>query len=229
MQRETPKRNFAARVGMWSARHRKTAIIGWFTFVLLAFALGNGLGLKELDQSKAGSGESGRATEIIGQNWPQEDDKAVESVLVSSKSQSVKSTDPKFRAAVADVTKQLNATPHVANVKSPYAPGNGPTQISKDGHTVRVDFEVPGTDKLKQEKDVEDSIKTVSRAPEVALRPAGRAVRQRKRGQGAQRGADGRFPEGGEALDSAHPDHPGHRVRRVRGRRYSRSCSRCRP
>jgi uncharacterized membrane protein YdfJ with MMPL/SSD domain len=94
MQRETPKRNFAARVGMWSARHRKTAIIGWFAFVLLAFAIGNGLGMKELDQTKAGSGESGRATELIGENWPQQDDKAVESVLVQSKSKTGTASDP---------------------------------------------------------------------------------------------------------------------------------------
>jgi uncharacterized membrane protein YdfJ with MMPL/SSD domain len=162
MQRETPKRNFAARVGMWSARHRKTAIIGWFTFVLLAFAIGNGMGMKELDDSKAGSGESGRATELVGENWPQQDDKAVESVLVQSKSKTGKATDPEFRVAVADVAKQLKATPHVANVKSPYAPGNGPTQISKDGRSVRVDFEIPGKDKVAQEKNIDPSIETVA-------------------------------------------------------------------
>jgi RND superfamily putative drug exporter len=162
MQRETPKRNFAARVGMWSARHRKTAIIGWFTFVLVAFALGNGMGMKEIDQNKAGTGESGRASELIAQNWPQQDDKAVESVLVQSKSDSVKTTDPKFRAAVADVTKQLEATKNVHNVKSPYAPANSVTQVSKDGRSVRVDFEVPGVDSATQEKNVEASTETVA-------------------------------------------------------------------
>jgi RND superfamily putative drug exporter len=35
-----PKRNIAASVGRWSARHRKTAVIGWITFVVLAFFLG---------------------------------------------------------------------------------------------------------------------------------------------------------------------------------------------
>ena len=39
-----------------SARHRKTAIIGGFTFVLLASAIGNGMGAKQLDQSKSGLG-----------------------------------------------------------------------------------------------------------------------------------------------------------------------------
>src|SRR5687767_342322 len=31
-----PSRNLAARAGRWSARHRKTAILGWIAFVVLA-------------------------------------------------------------------------------------------------------------------------------------------------------------------------------------------------
>jgi hypothetical protein len=34
-------RNLAARMGHWSATHRKTAIWGWFAFVLLAFYIGS--------------------------------------------------------------------------------------------------------------------------------------------------------------------------------------------
>ena len=39
---ETPppqKRNLAARMGRWSAQHRKKAIFGWLAFVIVAFAL----------------------------------------------------------------------------------------------------------------------------------------------------------------------------------------------
>ena len=32
---------FAARMGRWSARHRKTAIWGWIAFVVVAFVIGN--------------------------------------------------------------------------------------------------------------------------------------------------------------------------------------------
>jgi uncharacterized membrane protein YdfJ with MMPL/SSD domain len=33
-------RNLAARMGRWSAGHRKLAILGWLAFVALALALG---------------------------------------------------------------------------------------------------------------------------------------------------------------------------------------------
>ena len=34
-------RNIAARMGRWSASHKKTAIFGWLAFVLAAFVIGN--------------------------------------------------------------------------------------------------------------------------------------------------------------------------------------------
>ena len=33
--------NIAARMGRWSARHRKTAIFGWLAFVAASFAIGS--------------------------------------------------------------------------------------------------------------------------------------------------------------------------------------------
>ena len=39
-------RNLAARAGRWSAQHRKTAILGWIAFVVLATLIGGKVGLK---------------------------------------------------------------------------------------------------------------------------------------------------------------------------------------
>ena len=33
--------NLTARAARWSAGHRKTAMLGWFAFVLVAFAIGS--------------------------------------------------------------------------------------------------------------------------------------------------------------------------------------------
>src|SRR5215207_6414719 len=54
VQREG-KKNLAARAGIWSARHRKTATIGWLVFVVLAVFVGSSLGMKELDEGETGS------------------------------------------------------------------------------------------------------------------------------------------------------------------------------
>ena len=45
------RRNLAAQMGHWSATHRKKAIWGWLGFVVLAFAIGQAIGMKSLTGS----------------------------------------------------------------------------------------------------------------------------------------------------------------------------------
>src|SRR5207248_4562520 len=52
-------RNLAARMGRWSASHKKTATFGWLAFIAAAFMFGHAVGTKQLDPNKAGTGESG--------------------------------------------------------------------------------------------------------------------------------------------------------------------------
>ena len=59
-----PKRKgIADRVGAWSAAHRKTAILGWLAFVVVALMFGGSIGTKELTGSRghARRGRNGRA------------------------------------------------------------------------------------------------------------------------------------------------------------------------
>ncbi len=58
-------RNPAARLGRWSAQHRKTAILGWILFVVLATVLGGKVGQNDLDDSARGSGESKRGDVLV--------------------------------------------------------------------------------------------------------------------------------------------------------------------
>src|SRR6476660_7591259 len=51
-------RNLAARAGRWSAHHRKTAILGWLTFVVLATVAGGVIGTKSLQPAEMGNGSS---------------------------------------------------------------------------------------------------------------------------------------------------------------------------
>ena len=109
------QRNIAARAGRWSARHRKTAILGWITFVVLAFMIGGKVGQVTLEQDQAGVGDSGKASKIVSGAFP---DKHEESVLVQSKG--LTENSPQFKAVVADVEKRLEGTKGVTALHGPY-------------------------------------------------------------------------------------------------------------
>ena len=131
-------RNLAARMGRWSARHRKTAIFGWLAFVVVAFVLGNMTGQKTIDPATAGPGESGRMDKILDAGFKQP---AGESVLIQS--DSLTTDDPAFRSAVEDVVGTVSRLAVVTNVRSPLDPANQ-GQISKDGRSALVDFQIRG-------------------------------------------------------------------------------------
>ena len=129
-------KNLAQRAGMWSARHRKKAIVGWLVFVVLALFAGNSLGMKEIKAEDSGNGESGRMEQVLAKDFKQP---AGEQVLVQGKS----SSDPAYKAAVGDLVNRLEHTRNVKNVRSPYDKGNL-GQISKDGRSVQVMFDLTG-------------------------------------------------------------------------------------
>src|SRR6185312_3024303 len=57
----TKSNNLAARMGRWSASHWKTAVFGWLAFVVLALAIGQVVGTKQIDEQNINVGESHRA------------------------------------------------------------------------------------------------------------------------------------------------------------------------
>jgi uncharacterized membrane protein YdfJ with MMPL/SSD domain len=133
--------NVAARMGRWSARHRKTAILGWLAFVVASVAIGAVLGTKQLDPDTIGVGESKRAQEIVEVGGFV--DSAEESVLVASDSHTV--SDPAFQAVLADVVRTVSGNAGVSNVASPLD-SDGGTLASKDGHAALVQFEISDVD-----------------------------------------------------------------------------------
>jgi uncharacterized membrane protein YdfJ with MMPL/SSD domain len=142
------KGNIAARAGRWSARHRKTAIFGWLAFVIVAFMVGSFTGTKTLSQDETGVGDSGKATQITNDAFPQ---KAAESVLIQSKK--LEASDAKFQSAVTDVSSRLSKVAHVSNIEKP--------QISKDRHSALVNFELKGDDD-QAEKYVDKTLAVVA-------------------------------------------------------------------
>jgi uncharacterized membrane protein YdfJ with MMPL/SSD domain len=141
-------KNLAARAGRWSAGHRKTAILGWLAFVVIAFVIGGGIGTKSLADEDRGNGSSRSADQAIAR--ADFSDEAGEQVLVQARG-AEQATGPAFTAAVEDVVARLERTRGVADVESPLAKGNE-GQFSKDGRSALVTFKVPGDEDAALER-----------------------------------------------------------------------------
>src|SRR4051812_34596686 len=171
------KENLAGRIGRWSIRHRKAAILGWFALVIAAYMIGGSMGVQQKDPSGQGVGESGRATKIMEAGWAVKDnDEAVaENVLVHSKSYGAH--DGRYKAAVNDVIARLDDTKYVRKIESPYATHEN-SRVSKDSHTVLVKYEVKGDYKQGQERIVKPlaAIDAAAKAnPGISMRGVGDA------------------------------------------------------
>ena len=147
--------NIAARAAEWSATHRKAAIFGWLAFVVVSLAIGGAVGQRQLTDAESVSGESGRAEVALEQAKLTANS---ENVLVQSKGESV--DDPGFRSAIADVTRSVAAVPAVSRVSSPVSGGG---QVSSDGHSALVEFQLPRDDEVAEEK-VDGSLAAVAAA-----------------------------------------------------------------
>ncbi|MDX6730802.1 MAG: heme transporter, partial [Baekduia sp.] len=106
--------NVAARMAVWSSRHRRRAFWGWLAFVIVVFALGNAVGTTQISDVDQFSGESHRAEVALDRAGLRP---VKEVVFVQSGKLTAK--DPEFRAAVTDVTRRLSRVAYVENLRSP--------------------------------------------------------------------------------------------------------------
>ncbi|WP_242908254.1 MMPL family transporter [Actinomadura terrae] len=128
------KRNLAAALGGWSARHRLLAISGWLLFVVLATVLGGMAGQVTMADHEQGTGQSARASKILDEAGIEDPDQ--ETVLISGGAHAAGS--PEMTRAAAAVRANVRATGVVTGFR--------PDVVSKDRHHVIVQFtlrEVP--------------------------------------------------------------------------------------
>ncbi|MFB4305240.1 MMPL family transporter [Actinomadura sp. GTD37] len=122
------KRNLAAALGGWSARHRMTAILGWLLFVVLASVLGGAAGQVTMADHEQGTGQSARAGQILAEAGVEDPDH--ETVLVSG----APAASPEMRRAVADVRANVQATGKITELRRDV--------VAEDGRNVIVQFTV---------------------------------------------------------------------------------------
>jgi uncharacterized membrane protein YdfJ with MMPL/SSD domain len=179
-------RNLAARAGRWSAQHRKTAVIGWLLFVVIATFAGQSVGQKELQSADMGNGESKRSMQIMdAADFPET---VGEQVLIQGKG-STKSGDPQVTAAVEDVVHRLQAIDGVTDIESPLNKADRANTVSEDGRSVVVNFTMPGDveDDAQLEKLAEAPLAAVAAVqkshPEVRVEEYGAASEQKALGK----------------------------------------------
>src|SRR3954451_7922589 len=138
---------FAARAGRWSAQHRRKAIFGWIAFVIASVAIGSFVGTQKPVDDQGNTGEARRADRVVSDHFPKY---ATESVLIQARGGQAQRS-PEVRTAVAGVIAAVQGKDGVQNIKSPYGRDNA-GQISKDGRSVLVQFDVRGGEPLQDKR-----------------------------------------------------------------------------
>jgi uncharacterized membrane protein YdfJ with MMPL/SSD domain len=140
--------SLAARMGRWSAGHRKAAVFGWLAFVIAAFVLGGVIGTEKLEPGVSTVGESGRAEQVLADRF---DKPATERVLVQHPELTI--DDPAFATTVIDIVRHLEGFESVAAVRSPMDEDNHGA-ISSNRRAALVEFELTATETAEAKKDV---------------------------------------------------------------------------
>src|SRR4051812_15799192 len=118
----------AARLGGWSAQHRKSAVAGWLLFVILASVLGGMIGTRHLADHEIGAGDSQRADTILADAGIE--NPASEMVLLHSTERDG------WRGAAEDLVSRLHGLAEVSTVDD--------TVASEDGRDGLVRFDLVG-------------------------------------------------------------------------------------
>ena len=189
-------RNLAARAGRWSATHRKTAIVGWILFVVLATLIGGKVGQQNLESAKMGNGESRQHDLIVDSaGFP---DEIGERVLIQGKG-SIRADGPEVRAAVTDVVNRLGQIEGVSDIESPLNAGDRANTVSKDGRSVLVTFTLPGKAETKQEQEALESAADAPLAAVAAVQKAHPELHVEEHGGASERKALGATERADEA------------------------------
>ncbi|MFC4492965.1 MMPL family transporter [Streptomyces ovatisporus] len=154
----------AARLGGWSTAHRRTAIVGWLLFVVLAATVGGMAGVAEVSPSEGETGDSARATRILEEAGIEEP--AGEMVMVTGESRE------HWQPVAREVAEAVKATGEVRRMRPPVP--------SKDGTAGLLNFQVKGDaetagDRVQPVVDAVGKVRAAHRGDGVELHQYGQA------------------------------------------------------
>ncbi len=159
------------RIAGWSARHKRTAILGWLALVAAAVLFGQLLGSGDVPSFDPG--ESGRAQRVLRDadaKSPQEN------ILVQTRAGTrAFAAEPEARQAVQEVVAALRALPpgSVRDVRSPLDL-DGAARLSADGRSALITFQAPGDARAEAMARAQQAVTAVqARHPSLRVEEAG--------------------------------------------------------
>src|ERR1700730_6989645 len=168
-----------ARIGGWSAGHRRLVVLGWIVALIGALGLSTAVGSNYSNSFSLKGTESQRAIDLLKRDFPAQSgdsDQIVFHVLGGSV------TAPAVQSRVAPVLAQIARLPHVSGVVSPYSPA-GARAISRDGQiafaTVNFDQRANVLSKAAVERVI--SVAHAARSPQLEVQLGGQAIEQAER------------------------------------------------
>ena len=104
--------SFVARIGMWSAHHRRVVLVGWVALVVASAAICSSLPVDtDVNEQAVGGGDTDRATALIEERFPVDEGEiegtAQEAVVFSHPTLNV--DDPLYRNTVVGLMERLLA------------------------------------------------------------------------------------------------------------------------
>jgi putative drug exporter of the RND superfamily len=162
------------RIAGWSARHRKTAVLGWLALVAVVFVIGTHMSASSVNSYDPG--QSGQAEQTLSRLHVKSSPPA-ESVLIQARSGGAFATDRQMRAAARQVVAGLSALPHrnASDIKSPLRAGNA-SLVSAGGRSALVTFNVTGSNTDQAVLPAEHAVAAVqARFPGLRVQEAGDA------------------------------------------------------
>ncbi|HEY4426902.1 MAG TPA: MMPL family transporter [Solirubrobacteraceae bacterium] len=165
-----------ARVGGWSAGHRRAVAIGWIIALVGSFAASSAIGTNYGNSFSLKGTDSQRAVDLLKRDFPAQSGDS-DQIVLRARSGSV--TSPSVQARVTPVLARIAHLPHVSGVVSPYSPA-GSKAVSRDGQiafaTVNFDQRANVLPKPAVERVI--SIADSARSPQLEVQLGGQAIEQ---------------------------------------------------
>src|SRR5258708_5868234 len=116
-QQRTP--GIVARVGNWSAAHRRIGVVGWIVGLIVALGLSSAVGSNYSNSFSLNGTESERAVDLLKRDFRAQSGDS-DQIVFHVRAGSV--AEPAVRARIVPVLEQIAHLPHVSGVVSPYSP-----------------------------------------------------------------------------------------------------------